>query len=286
MGDNSGVPDSLWKALFEWSIRHQDGTSSTSSSTAAPLSDTDRQWLEEALASGMVDLSKQLVEIKTQLETSLPSSATQEDVDRDTENKARLLDELLDLVESIDQAKDLSTIGGLSTLLRVIDNGVPCLQWRAAEVIATCAQNNPEVQASFFRDGVMPKIWDLLSSEDATCRLKALLAVSCLVRGSTDVQAWWSAHDGVGKIVGMLTRDTENNKENARIERKCLQILSYIADNPTVQDREQLVSQSAEIERALVRVISSSNDHDVEMAAIELGKSLGLHSIFKNVSPH
>ncbi len=281
MGDNAGVPDSLWKALFEWSILQQDGTTaSTSQSTAAPISDTDRAWLEEALASGIVDLSKQLVEIKEQLEKGLPASASEDAVARDEEHKARLLDELLDLVESIDQAKDLSTIGGLSTLLHVIAGGAPGLQWRACEVIATCAQNNPSVQESFFRDGVMPSIWGLLSSDDATCRLKALLAVSCMLRGSAEVRGWWSAQDGVGKVVDLVAHDKENN----RIVRKCLQILNYVADDPTAQDREQLVAHGPEIEEILVRTVSTAEDHDVEMAAIELGKSLGLQNLFKNVS--
>jgi hsp70-interacting protein len=279
MGDDAGVPDSLWKALFEWSIAQQgDGT--TSQSTAAPIPDADRKWLEEALAAGVVDLSKQLVEIKAQLEMSLPASATEADIAQDEEHKARLLDELLDLVESIDQAKDLSTIGGLSTLLHVIDRGVPGLQWRAAEVIATCAQNNPEVQASFFRDGVMPAIWGMLSSDDATCRLKALLAMSCMLRGSAEVRGWWSAHDGVGKVLELVAHD----EENKRIVRKCLQILNYVAGDPTAQDREQLAEHGAEIEQILVRTISTVDDHDVETAAIELGKSLGLQTLFKNVS--
>ena len=158
---NAGVPESLWKALFEWSMSHQsDGTDTQTASRA--LSASDREWLEEALAAGVVDLSKQLVEISSRLEEILPEDASEEDV----AGKARLLDELLDLVESIDQAKDLSTVGGLGTLLRVIEGneGRPGLQSRAVEVIAACAQNNPEVQASFFRDGVMPVVWGLLGS--------------------------------------------------------------------------------------------------------------------------
>ena len=75
-------------------------------------------------------MSKQLVEITSRLEEILPEDASEEDV----AGKARLLDELLDLVESIDQAKDLSTVGGLGTLLRVIEGneGRPGLQSRRA----------------------------------------------------------------------------------------------------------------------------------------------------------
>ena len=63
-----------------------------------------------------------------------------------------------------------------------------------------------------------------------------------------------------------------------------MQILNYVADDPTAQDREQLVAHGPEIEEILVQTVSTAEDHDVEMAAIELGKSLGLQNLFKNVS--
>jgi len=298
---NAGVPESLWKALFEWSMSHQsDGTDTQTASRA--LSASDREWLEEALAAGVVDLSKQLVEISSRLEEILPEDASEEDV----AGKARLLDELLDLVESIDQAKDLSTVGGLGTLLRVIEGneGRPGLQSRAVEVIAACAQNNPEVQASFFRDGVMPVVWGLLGSADAACRLKALLAVSCMLRGSSQVQAWWSAHDGVETVVGILAgaggaggEGGAGGRDERRIRRKCLQILEYVARRPTVEDRGALVSSSGKIEEALARLLSEGDgdavadadaeapgaDHDVEKAALDLGAVLAEGGLFADV---
>ncbi len=41
---------------------------------------------------------------------------------------------------------DLHTIGGLPTLLGLLGSPHPSLRWRAAEVAATCVQNNPSVQ--------------------------------------------------------------------------------------------------------------------------------------------
>lgn len=43
-------------------------------------------------------------------------------------------------------AADLHTIGGLSTLLELLESEHSSLRWRAAEVVATCVQNNPPVQ--------------------------------------------------------------------------------------------------------------------------------------------
>ena len=44
-------------------------------------------------------------------------------------------------------AADLAMIGGLPTLLRLLGSPRPGLRARAAEVLATCAQANPPVQA-------------------------------------------------------------------------------------------------------------------------------------------
>lgn len=297
-GSNQGVPESLWKALFEWSVTAREQNDSASPTTSTPeqqqqLSASDREWLEEALAAGVVDLSKQLVDIKAQLETTLPETASEADVAADTDTKVRLLEELLDLVESIDQAKDLSTIGGLGTLLNVIDanEGRPGLQWRAAEVIGTCAQNNPDVQSSFYDAGVMPKIWGLLSSADGTCRLKALLAVSCMLRGSAAVHGWFSENDGTGRMVEMLgdVDDFEDigdgsdvGDRRSRIRRKCLQILTYVAEQPSVEDRRRLLELSGVLERALAGFLSDMDpvvDRDVEKAALDLGKRLAIQGL-------
>ncbi len=43
-------------------------------------------------------------------------------------------------------AADLHTIGGLPTLLSLLQDSHASIRWRAAEVVATCVQNNPPVQ--------------------------------------------------------------------------------------------------------------------------------------------
>lgn len=77
----------------------------------------------------------------------------------DTEQRAALLDELMEIVEHIDHARDLQTIGGLPTLLALIQDPVPILRAKAAEVVATCAQNNPPVQA----------VWMVVLTDSSRC---------------------------------------------------------------------------------------------------------------------
>lgn len=66
---------------------------------------------------------------------------------------------------------DLHTIGGLPTLLKLLQDPEASVRWRAAEVVATCVQNNPPVQqvttpfSSFvpcvkiIQDHCAPSIW-------------------------------------------------------------------------------------------------------------------------------
>lgn len=275
-----GADMNFWKGLFEWSMKYQsDGSGNAQGS----LSESDKEWLGEALRSAMVDLGKRLVDIKESLDdvggedvSSISTTTIQE--------KEKLLDELLDLVESIDQAKDLSSIGGLSTLLHVLDSGVPSLQWRAAEVIATCAQNNPEVQSSFFHGGVMDPIWALLDSQDDTCQLKALLGVSCLIRGSSELHGYFSDHSGVSKVMNIIEDRTSKppNASSDRIVRKCLQVLKYAVDTSSIDGQQ--ARECSNLEDILSHIIGDNDENnDVSLAALDLIKSLGLQSAMKDV---
>ncbi len=65
---------------------------------------------------------------------------------------------------------DLTSIGGLETLMGLLRDPHPSLRWHAAEVAATCVQNNPPVQEWFLKAGALPKFARLLADETATCR--------------------------------------------------------------------------------------------------------------------
>ena len=62
------------------------------------------------------------------------------------ETKGQLLEELQDIVENLDRARDLKLIGGLPVLLKLVTCKHSELRWRAAEVLSVCVQNNLEVR--------------------------------------------------------------------------------------------------------------------------------------------
>ncbi|KAL6745404.1 armadillo-type protein [Haematococcus lacustris] len=137
------------------------------------------------------------------------------------------LDELMDIVTSIDFARDLHKVGGLSTLLALLACPQHSLQWRAAEVAATCMANNPPVQQWFFEGGLLPALMPLLqppgggSPATLPCT-KALLALSALLQHHPAAQQAFLKHQGgVPLLVRLL------DLRDPRVQRKALGLLLY-----------------------------------------------------------
>ncbi|KAK9824816.1 hypothetical protein WJX81_001111 [Elliptochloris bilobata] len=166
------APD--WKGLFNWSMRNLD-TQPPDPAAARALSEEDRRFLERAMEEYAQEPVKRMQAIQEQLR----GDATEEGA---VVKQEALLEELVEIVENIDFARDLAIIGGLPTLLRLLESPHPGVRARAAEVLATCAQANPPVQDWFLEGGVLQPLLKLASDPDDTCRTKALLALSCLVR--------------------------------------------------------------------------------------------------------
>ena len=217
--------------------------------------------MEGALKGAMLDLTDRMQDINTALSGETP---TTEEASASLEDKEQLLDELMELVENIDQAKDLSTIGGLPTLLSLLSCPHPSLQWRAAEVIATCAQNNPEVQDGFLQGGVLPAVWPLLDHPNITCIIKGLLALSCQVRGHAPSLQWFRDQHGVDKLIKLL------DNEDKRVQRKCLQMLEYILRR-VPGDRQEVCCPLLPL---LTGIVAESEDGDVRESALAVMQRL------------
>ncbi|GAB4821321.1 hypothetical protein N2152v2_008367 [Parachlorella kessleri] len=246
----------IWKGLFEWSMRHQgDGTRPS----PRGLSEEDQQWLENALKSYMVDLGARMKEIKETLDGSQTRPTT-------LEEKEMLLEELMELVEGIDQAKDLHTIGGLPTLLDLLQSEHSSLRWRAAEVVATCVQNNPPVQQWFMEGGVLPLLLRLLDDEDVSCQVKGLLALGCLIRGYHPALLAFRERGGLGVLCSLL----QQRQDQRRLSRKCFQLLAYMVRTVPA---DRLPTARAGALAAAAHALASS-DNDLRQAALYLAQEL------------
>lgn len=169
-----------------------------------PMSIERRQWLQEALSVSMssaqddVQLMKQALDIlragpgghsEAHPGPPLPpppepDAEAPEDLPEVTTRLINALDALLDVTDNIDNAQDFCKLGGMALVVRrYLDADSAELRWRAAELVATCAQNAPHVQEAALELGALTRLLRRADADaDTRVRVKALLAVSCLVR--------------------------------------------------------------------------------------------------------
>lgn len=138
----------------------------------------------------------------------------------------RAAEELKDHVEDIDTACDLSKVGGLPPLLSTI-RGSPhaVLRALAAEIVATCVQNNPKAQQQFLEASALDAVLQCARDDvDPTARLKGLFAVSALVRECPPAQAAFRLGDGFGVLKRAMCDDGE-----PKIQRRAFALARHLA---------------------------------------------------------
>eukprot|EP00775_Hariotina_reticulata_P008959 gene8959-9135_t len=249
-----------WKGLFEWSMQHQDGSNSKESHIQE-LDPAKKEWLDKALSDFMKDFADRMKEIKDALSADESRLGQQEQANGaagassgtthlSLAEKEALCDELMELVESLDHARDLHKIGGLPTLLQLMSSQHPSLRWRAAEIAATCMANNPPVQRWFMEGGALSPILALLSDPNPVVQTKALLAVSALVRHYQPGLEAFRLAGGLQKLLGLLgcqadpdmtassrqaaeavedsSEEDEQASQRRRLQRKALALLQYM----------------------------------------------------------
>lgn len=98
----------------------------------------------------------------------------------DTSQHESALERIADYVDNIDTANDFYKIGGFSIFSPCLNSPHSSIRWRAADVIAELAQNNPFCQERFLETALFPVLLNMIDTDPAEAvRIKALYAVSC-----------------------------------------------------------------------------------------------------------
>lgn len=97
-------------------------------------------------------------------------------------------------------------LGGLELCVsRYLSHVQSGLRWRAAQLVAACAQNMPQVQEHLLQIEALPKLLKLTDSDpNPTVRVKALYAVSCkliITRDAESELSWGSLSFRFFKVV-------------------------------------------------------------------------------------
>ncbi|KAG8007090.1 Hsp70-binding protein 1 [Nibea albiflora] len=212
------------------------GSAAEGPAPAEPMSEERKTWLREALAEvakgqmDEVEQMKQCLAVLRKEETSEREREGEEEMDEEDEDERESAFEVLsELCENLDNARDLMILGGLELCLsKYLCHAQSGLRWRAAELIASCAQNMPQVQVHLLSIGALPKLLQLTDSDShPTVRVKALYAVSCLVREQEAGLQAFLTHDGFS----VLMRGMQSENEKLRTKSAFL-LLNLLTSHP------------------------------------------------------
>ncbi|XP_005107244.1 hsp70-binding protein 1 isoform X1 [Aplysia californica] len=191
-----------------------------------PMTEDRKKWLEEAF----IQMSVSPVE-RMSICVSVIENA-EIDTEEGTEQQIKALDELQDWAEDVDIAGDFIKINGLRIVPGLLASEVSDLRWNCLELLANLSQNNPTGQTAVLSLHLMPAILLMIDTDpNPTVRVKALYALSCLVRSNTEAQGRLKALDGLSVLVRALSSE----EEKIRIKATFL-ISSMCGHDPSFKD--------------------------------------------------
>ncbi|KAM6904898.1 hsp70-binding protein 1 [Xenentodon cancila] len=220
------------------------GSAADGPAPAEPMSEERKTWLREALSEMCKGQLDEVEEIKQCLAVLHKDEISENEGDGEEEREEGDDDEresafemLSELCENLDNARDFMILGGLQLCVsRYLCHAQSGLRWRAADLIASCAQNMPQVQEHLLDIGVLPKLLQLTDSDpQSTVRVKALYAVSCLVREQEAGLQAFLACDGFS----VLMRGMQSENEKVRTKSAFL-LLNLLTSHP--EQKETVVS--------------------------------------------
>ncbi|XP_044507411.1 hsp70 nucleotide exchange factor FES1-like isoform X2 [Mangifera indica] len=208
--------------MLQWAIGHSD---------SAKLKETaqDVQRLSPS------ELKKRQMEIKELMEKlKMPSDSQLMQIalgdlnnsSLSVEDHYRALQELLILAESIDNANDLSKLGGFDVLIREMNHPNTDIRKISAWILGKASQNSPFIQKQVLRLGALSKLMKMVKSSFIEEAVKALYAVSALIRNNVAGQELFYAEAGDLMLQDILS----NTSIDIRLRRKAVFLVADLAE--------------------------------------------------------
>lgn len=243
-----------------------------------------RRTAQEFQRLNPIELERRQAEIKELMEKlKMPSDAELmkiaiadlNNLSLSVEDHHRALHELLVLVEPIDNANDLNKLGGLTAVVGELYRIEEELRTTAAWVLGKASQNNPVVQKQILELGVLPKLMRMVKSICSEEAVKALYAVSAVIRNNLDGQAVFNIEGGALMLQDIMS----NSSSDIRLHKKSLflvadlidQAMETISPSPPFQADKELL-------KSVVDLLSVPDLDMQEKALVTIRSLLQIHS--------
>ncbi|KZC08673.1 PREDICTED: hsp70-binding protein 1 [Dufourea novaeangliae] len=185
------------QGLLRYAMEATNSQHSANDTLLNPIDEERQRFLKEALSS----LSCNIIE-ELQKSIKILSNVVNLCPDDDTSQQEAALEKIADYVDNIDIANDFYKIGGFSIFGPCLNSLHSSIRWRAAEVIAELAQNNPFCQEKFLETGLFPILLNIVDTDPSeNARVKALYAVSCIVREYPVSLKYMDINDGYSVLL-------------------------------------------------------------------------------------
>ncbi|XP_033106118.1 hsp70-binding protein 1-like [Anneissia japonica] len=182
--------------------------------------------------------------------------------ENDTTVKVACLEQLQELCQTIDNASDFHKIGGTEILKDLLADPNSEVQWNTAELIAMVSQNNPYSQTVLLNHKIMPLLFKLVDRDEASIvKIKALYALSCMVRDHKQCLEEFSELDGFSYLV----RAMQGSLTKLRIKASFL-LNAILRMDPKHKD----VVQKMGVVEQLVRMLQTEHDNTHEYLMLTL----------------
>jgi len=181
--------------------------------TLEAMDPTRRQWLEQALSSMSVDVIKELTEGIKILNGAKNPHASQEDI----EKIEYAFECISDWVDQIDMANNFHKIGGFESLKTCLKSNHASIRSASANAIAELSQNNPYCQENFVKEDFLALLLDMVTN-DKDCQVKAMYAISCIIRECPLAQEKFLSSDYNGPSVIMNATMSSGAHEKLRVK--------------------------------------------------------------------
>lgn len=262
-GDNRRHPHNLQGVLR---LAVEAGAAGDGPAPIVPMSEERKEWLRGALAEiskGQMNEVEQMKRCLAVLQKDVMNTkeCEGEEGQRDEEEedeRETALEILSEFCENLDNARDLMVLGGLqlcvSHCVGHVQSGV---RWRAAQLLATCAQNMPQVQLHLLAIDALPKLlWLTDSDPHPTVRVKALYGVSCLVREQEAGLRAFVSQDGFS----VLMRGMQSEDERLRTKSAFL-LLNLLSAHPEQKGTVLSMGMAEQLVSVLRSPHSSFHEH-------------------------
>jgi len=202
--------------LFKWSVAQEERLREDDArlnNDAKPMSEERKKFLLDAFNALTID---EVGEMKKKLALLAKEDPALEGEEKTVEERLESLQYIVDLVETIDNAQDLCTVGGYPVISQVLWSRHASLRAEAAEVLATLVQNNPNTQVHVAERGGLQLLRTRLEDEkNIEAKRKILRALSALLRQNESLSGAFVKLNGLTQVKACMDAPDEPLQQKA-----------------------------------------------------------------------